>query len=82
MLSEGFEISSMEMFYLDRPTSEEFFDVYKGVLAEYVPMIEHLISGPSIVLEIRQENAVQSFRTLCGPTDPEIAKHLRPNTIR
>ena len=48
----------MEMFYLDRPTSEEFFDVYKGILAEYVPMIEHLISGPSIVLEIRQQNAV------------------------
>ena len=58
ILTEGFEISAMEMFYLDRPTSEEFFDVYKGVLAEYVPMIEHLISGPCIVLEIRQENAV------------------------
>ena len=58
ILTEGFEISAMEMFYLDRPTSEEFFDVYKGVLAEYVPMIEHLISRPCIVLEIRQENAV------------------------
>lgn len=72
----------MEMFYLDRSTAEEFFDVYKGILAEYVPMIEHYIGGPSIVLEIRQENVVPSFRALCGPTDPEIAKHLRPNTIR
>jgi nucleoside-diphosphate kinase len=43
----------MEMFYLDRPTIEEFYDVYKGVLPEYVPLIEHLTTGPSIVLEVR-----------------------------
>lgn len=53
ILSEGFEISAMEMFYLNRPTAEEFYDVYKGILPEYLPLIEHLISGPSIVLEIR-----------------------------
>lgn len=82
ILQEGFEISSMEMFTLDRPTAEEFFEVYKGVLPEFVGMIEHMTSGPCIVMEIRQENAVRSFRELCGPMDPEIAKNLRPNTIR
>ena len=45
-------------------------------------MVEHLSCGPCIALEIRQENAVKSFRQLCGPMDPEIAKNLRPNTIR
>jgi nucleoside-diphosphate kinase len=82
ILSEGFEISAMEMFYLDRPTIEEFYDVYKGVLPEYVPLIEHISSGPSIVLEVRQENVVNTFRQFAGPHDPEIAKHLRPDTIR
>jgi nucleoside-diphosphate kinase len=53
ILQEGFEISAMEMFYLNRGTAEEFLDVYKGVLPEYVPLIEHMICGPSIVLEIR-----------------------------
>lgn len=70
------------MFYMNRPSIEEFYDVYKGVLPEYVPLIEHFISGPCIVLEIRQENAVLAFRELVGPHDPEIAKYLRPNTIR
>ena len=82
ILQEGFEISSMQMFQLDRPTAEEFFEVYKGVLPEFVGMVEHMTTGPCIVLEVRQENAVKSFRDLCGPTDPEIAKYLRPNTIR
>lgn len=29
ILGEGFEIGGMQMFYLDRPTAEEFFEVYK-----------------------------------------------------
>lgn len=53
ILSEGFEISALEMFYMNRPAIEEFYDVYKGVLPEYVPLVEHFISGPCIVLEIR-----------------------------
>jgi nucleoside-diphosphate kinase len=53
ILSEGFEISAMEMFYLNRNTAEEFYDVYKGILPEYLPLIEHMTSGPCIALEIR-----------------------------
>jgi len=52
-LTERFEISAMEIFYLNRPTTEEFFDVYKGVLPEYVPLIEHISAGPVIAMEIR-----------------------------
>lgn len=82
ILSEGFEISALQMFYLDRPTSEEFLEVYKGVLPEFPSLAEHLTTGPCIALEIRQEDAVNAFRGLCGPHDPELAKTLRPNTIR
>jgi len=82
ILAAGFEISAMEVFNLTRPVVEEFYDVYKGVLPEYLPVIENLSSGPTLALEIRQSNAVSAFRDLCGPHDPEIAKHLRPDTIR
>ena len=40
ILEEGFEISALEMFALDKPSAEEFFEVYKGVLPEFVAMIE------------------------------------------
>mmetsp|Transcript_15246 Transcript_15246/g.23526 ORF Transcript_15246/g.23526 Transcript_15246/m.23526 type:complete len:116 (+) Transcript_15246:719-1066(+) len=82
ILKGGFEISAAEMFYLSRPTTEEFYDVYKGVLPEYLPLIEHLSNGPSIALEVRQQNAVSSFRKFVGPHDPEIALHIRSNTLR
>jgi nucleoside-diphosphate kinase len=82
VLSQGFDISSMEMFYLDKTTAEEFFEVYKGVLPEYSAIIDQVTSGPIIAMEIRQDNVVESLRNLVGPHDPEIAKILRPNTIR
>ena len=28
ILAEGFEISSMQMFHLDKPTAEEFLEIY------------------------------------------------------
>ena len=54
ILSEGFEISALEMFHLDKPTAEEFFELYKGVSPEYSMLIDHISTGgPVIVLEIR-----------------------------
>ena len=82
ILDAGLEISAMELFNLSRPVVEEFFDVYKGVLPEYLPLIEHMSNGPMVALEVRQEDVVNKLRELCGPHDPEIAKHLRPNSIR
>jgi len=82
ILSNGFEVSALELFNLSRPVIEEFYDVYKGVLPEYLPLIEHLSNGPLVALEIRQEDVVTKFRDFVGPSDPEIAKHLRVNTLR
>jgi nucleoside-diphosphate kinase len=31
----GFKITAMQMFYMEHPNAEEFYEVYKGVLAEY-----------------------------------------------
>ena len=53
ILQSGFEISACEMFYLNRPTIEEFYGVYKGVIPEYLPVIEHMSNGPTVVLEVR-----------------------------
>ena len=72
VLNEGFEISSMTMIYLDKETAENFFDVYKGFLPEYSAIVTHLISGPIIALELRQDDVVQKLRALVGPHDPII----------
>lgn len=82
ILDEGFEISAIGLAALNTPDAEDFLEVYKGVVPEYNAMVEQLTSGPCWVMEIRAENAPQSFRTLCGPHDPEIARVLRPQSLR
>ncbi|KAL7983443.1 hypothetical protein Chor_000319 [Crotalus horridus] len=82
ILDGGFDISALQMFYMDRANAEEFYAVYKGVVAEYSEMVVELYSGPCIALEIRQVDPEKVFRDYCGPSDPEIARYLRPGTLR
>ena len=78
----GLRISSLQMFHVEKANSEEFYEVYKGVVREYSNMVEQLCSGPCIAMEITGTDAQQVFRELTGPADPEIARHLRPHTLR
>ncbi|XP_047559714.1 nucleoside diphosphate kinase 7 isoform X2 [Lutra lutra] len=78
----GFEISAMQMFSMDRVNVEEFYEVYKGVVSEYNEMVTEVCSGPCVAMEIQQNNPTKTFREFCGPADPEIARHLRPGTLR
>ena len=75
------------MFVLDKASAVEFFDVYKGVLNEYTEAVDQLIKGPCIALQLVKadgpaDTTVESFREFCGPTDVEIAQHLRPTSLR
>lgn len=78
----GFEIPAMLMVNLDKANAEEFLEVYKGVVQEYPGMVTEMCSGPCIALEVRAQDAPRMFREFVGPADPEIARHLRPRTLR
>ena len=80
--SAGLEITAVQLHNIDKANSQEFYEVYKGVVAEYNQMVEQLSSGPCVVLEVSGENAHGAFRELVGPSDPEIARHLRPHSLR
>ena len=82
ILEEGFEVSALQLFNLDKQTAEDFLEVYKGVLPEYAQMVEELASGPCLALEVRQESAVPAFRVLCGPYDPDAARRTNPQSLR
>ncbi|WAR28669.1 NDK7-like protein [Mya arenaria] len=82
IMDAGFEVSCMQMFHMEKANTEEFYEVYKGVAQEYNAMVMELTSGPCIALEVRAQNAPIAFREMTGPADPEIARHLRPRTLR
>eukprot|EP00455_Lapot_gusevi_P023336 TRINITY_DN2425_c0_g1_i1.p1 TRINITY_DN2425_c0_g1~~TRINITY_DN2425_c0_g1_i1.p1 ORF type:complete len:405 (-),score=100.67 TRINITY_DN2425_c0_g1_i1:56-1171(-) len=82
ILYEGYDVSAMELFIMDRPSAEEFLEVYKGVVADYHLMVDQLLAGPALVMEVCGENVVEKFREFCGPPDPEIGRHIRQHTLR
>jgi len=53
ILDEGFEISAISSFFIDRANAEEFMDLYKGILPDFNQTIDQLVSGPVIALEVR-----------------------------
>ncbi|KAI8904418.1 nucleoside diphosphate kinase [Gorgonomyces haynaldii] len=83
IIDGGFQISDLQLFHLNFANGEEFLEVYKGVVPEYHLMLDHLTSGPLVALEITgSDDIVQKFREFCGPVDPELAKKLRPQSLR
>lgn len=72
----------MEMVRINHKVAHEFFELYRDVLPEYSQLVDEMVNGDIVVMEVRQENAVESFRKVAGPHDPTIAKTIRKNTIR
>ena len=85
IISSGFSITGLQSFNIDRPNAVEFYEVYKGVVPEYSMMVDEITSGPFVALEVSGNgngSTVEAFRELVGPLDPEIARVLRPNSLR
>jgi len=63
VIDSGLQVSALQMFYLDRATCDEFFEVYKvnfslvikfkDVLPEFNAISENISKGPVIILEVR-----------------------------
>ncbi|KAL0269938.1 UNVERIFIED_CONTAM: hypothetical protein PYX00_007513 [Menopon gallinae] len=86
IVENGFKITAMELMTMDTTTAEEFLEVYKGVVPEYSAMVVQFTSGPLLALEVVDTNnpacTQETFRKLAGPADPDIARKLRPTTLR
>ncbi|KAM9572905.1 LOW QUALITY PROTEIN: thioredoxin domain-containing protein 3 [Guaruba guarouba] len=77
----GFTISTIKGKSLTRETAAQFYKDHKGK-----PFFEDLLScmteGSSVIMVLTKENAVEEWRRLMGPVDPEVAKETFPGSIR
>jgi nucleoside-diphosphate kinase len=83
IIESGFEISAAKMIQLGKPEANELLEVYKGVLPYHTDMVEGMVTSPCLALELRKDgDVIEGFRALCGPHDVDMAKHLRPSSLR
>ena len=64
----GFKIRAMKLMHMTRPVAEGFYDVHRE-RPFFGELVEFMTSGPSVVIAMEKENAVQAWRDLMGPTD-------------
>lgn len=81
-----FKLTAAQMFYLSSANADVFLEVYKGVVADYNALLRSLLDGPCVALaiagKVEEQLVHKEFRELCGPCDPEIARQIRPQTLR
>lgn len=82
ILKQGYELSAMETLQFDKAQAAEFLEVYRDVVPDYAEHVVEICSGLTVALELRAQDAVQTFRQTAGPWDVQMAKVLRPTSLR
>ncbi|KAF7283255.1 hypothetical protein GWI33_001081 [Rhynchophorus ferrugineus] len=77
----GFQICKMKMCTLTNKEVLDLYEPYKG--DNLLPfLLEHLVSGPVVALELVGSNAVSRWLEELGPEDPLEGKRTAPQSLR
>ncbi|KAM9804940.1 thioredoxin domain-containing protein 6 [Neosynchiropus ocellatus] len=79
--SRGFVVTQKQEMTLARETAEEFYKERRDETF-FSQMVDSMCRGPCLMLVLVKENAVEEWRAMMGPTDPEEAKATSPNSLR
>jgi nucleoside-diphosphate kinase len=69
ILQAGFTVKAMKYIQLTRSQAEGFYAVHKE-RPFFNELVGFMISGPIVAAILEKDNAVESFRTLIGATNP------------
>jgi nucleoside-diphosphate kinase len=65
---KGFKIRAMKLMHMSQGVAEGFYAVHKD-RPFFGELVEFMTSGPSVVMALEKDNAMQEWRDLMGPTD-------------
>uniref|UniRef100_A0A8B9PN55 NME/NM23 family member 8 n=1 Tax=Apteryx owenii TaxID=8824 RepID=A0A8B9PN55_APTOW len=81
IMDAGFKIAMQKEIVLLEEQARQFYKEHEN--EDYFPVfLEQMTRGPSVIMILTKENAVEEWRQLMGPTDPEIAKVTSPESIQ
>jgi nucleoside-diphosphate kinase len=76
--AKGLRIAELKMLQIDGPLAEEHYGEHRE-RPFFGELVAFITSGPVVVARLEGEGAIDTWRTLMGPTDPASAP---PGTIR
>ena len=76
--AKGYVIENLRLVHADRALLERHYDEHAGK-SFFLPLIEFMLSGPIVAVQVGGDRVIEGFRALAGATDPSRAL---PGTIR
>ena len=76
--AKGYSLVDIRLVEPDRETLERHYAEHEGK-PFYEPLLEFMMSGPSVAIRLAGNRVIEGFRSLAGTTDPTTAA---PGTIR
>ncbi|XP_068590983.1 thioredoxin domain-containing protein 6 isoform X2 [Cebidichthys violaceus] len=77
----GFSVTQLKEMVLSREMAEEFYKEHREK-PFFSQLVEFMCRGPCMMLVLTKENAVEEWRATMGPSDPDQAKMISPNSLR
>lgn len=69
IIKAGFRVKAMKLMQLSEREAGKFYEVHKE-RPFYGDLVKYMSQGPVVPMVLEKTDAVQSFRTLIGATDP------------
>ncbi|XP_076002504.1 thioredoxin domain-containing protein 6-like [Genypterus blacodes] len=77
----GFTVTRLKEAVLSREMAEEFYKEHRDK-PFFDELVDFMCRGPCMMLVLTKENAVEEWRAMMGPTDPDQAKATCPDSLR
>ncbi|XP_054471652.1 thioredoxin domain-containing protein 6 [Anoplopoma fimbria] len=77
----GFSVTQLKEMVLSKEMAEEFYKEHREK-PFFSQLVEFMCRGPCMMLVLTKENAVEEWRATMGPSDPDQAKTISPNSLR
>lgn len=76
--AKGYALVDIRLVQADRELLEQHYAEHAGK-PFYEPLVEFMMSGPTVAIRVTGNRVIEGFRSLAGTTDPTTAA---PGTIR
>ncbi len=76
--AKGYVVADLQLVQPERALLEEHYAEHQGK-PFFEPLVEFMLSGPSVAIRLEGHRVIEGFRSLAGTTDPTTAA---PGTIR
>ena len=76
--AKGYKVADLRMVAPNRDLLAKHYAEHEGK-PFYEPLMEFMLSGPTVAIRLEGERVIEGFRSIAGATDPTVAA---PGTIR